>query len=165
MGKIFKKITAFEMTLITIMVLMVSVVSYSVYNYVKLQQSWPLEDFTGYVVSPIDIAQDKVIVTDGTYSRSIQCDMYNFEVQLRNAVTKDIIILNKEHLAKAPKASMTPANDVNIEFELFIPGSLYEGWWSPTFEGHYWCKQGIFTANKIQTVPAAAFEVVDSSKQ
>lgn len=167
MGTILRRlrtIRAIEIILISVMILMAAAVSISVYSYVKLQQSWPLEDFTGYVISPVDIGNDTVIRTDGTYTRTVQCDMYDFNIQLRNAATKDIVVLTKEHLAKAPKASMTPGNDIQVEFELFIPSNLYEGWWTPTFTGNYWCRNGIFTANKIQAVTVASFEVIDSTK-
>jgi len=163
MGKIIKSMNIFQVIAAFVFVVIFSATTYTIYTYVKLTQSWPLENFDGHVISPVDLATDTTLLAGGTFTRRVQCSMYDFNLQLRNPITKDIIILKPEHLATTPKSSMSPAKDIQIKFALFIPQNLYTGHWTPTFTGKYWCRYGIFTANKIQEVTVESFEVIDSS--
>ena len=127
-----------------------------------MHQAWPLENFVGNIIDPIDLSTDREIIATGTFNRRVACEMYDFTFELRNAMTKDIIILKPEHLSQSPISTMSPANNINVHFALFIPGNLYAGWWTPTFTGSYICKNGIFTQHKIQRIPVDSFKVINS---
>jgi hypothetical protein len=141
--------------MITFMTIMVS-------TYVKLHYSDPLENFTGYIVSPVDLATDTVLETSGTLDRPVMCNLIDFKVYLTNLDNDDIIVLTPRHLVQAPTASMHPGKNIPVNFSLKIPHTLEVGTWSPVFTGKYVCKLGIFTDVKVQDVLTPAFQVIDS---
>jgi hypothetical protein len=141
---------------------MFAAIGTNIYLYVCLQQASPIENFSGHIIDPIDLSTDSLIVATGTFNRRVACEMYDFSFQLRNVITKDIIILKPEHLARVPVASMSPAKNIDVDFALHIPTNLYAGNWAPKFTGSYICKKGIFTQNKHQTIAVDSIEVINS---
>jgi len=162
MGKILKSVGLTQCIFTLVFLSMFTAIGFNIYLYVKLHQAWPLENFVGHIVDPIDLSTDREIIATGTFNRRVACEMYDFTFELRNAMTKDIIILKPEHLSQSPVSTMSPANNINVNFALFIPSNLYAGWWSPTFTGSYICKNGIFTQRKIQRIPVDSFKVINS---
>ena len=162
MGKILKSVGLTQCIFTLVFLSMFTAIGFNIYLYVKLHQAWPLENFVGHIVDPIDLSTDREIIATGTFNRRVACEMYDFTFELRNAMTKDIIILKPEHLSRSPVSTMSPANNINVNFALFIPSNLYAGWWSPTFTGSYICKNGIFTQRKIQRIPVNSFKVINS---
>jgi len=162
MGKIIKSVSLPQLVFTLVFLSMFTAIGLNIYLYVKLHQAWPLEHFNGHIETPVDISIDKTIVASGTFNRRVSCEMYNFSLQLRNVDTRDIIILNPEHLATAPTTTMSPAKDIDVNFALHIPSNLYAGFWTPTFTGHYICKSGMFTQNKTQRIVVDSFEVIKS---
>ena len=162
MGKIFKSLGISHYAFTLVFLSMFTAIGTNIYLYVCLQQAWPLENFSGHIIDPIDLSTDSLIIATGTFNRRVACEMYDFSFQLRNIKTKDIIILKPEHLARAPISSMSPAKDIDVNFALHIPTNLYAGIWTPTFSGSYICKNGIFTQNKHQTIAVDSFEVINS---
>lgn len=162
MGKIFKSLGISHYAFTLVFLSMFTAIGTNIYLYVCLQQAWPLENFSGHIIDPIDLSTDSLIIATGTFNRRVACEMYDFTFQLRNIKTKDIIILKPEHLARAPISSMSPAKNIDVNFALHIPTNLYAGIWTPTFSGSYICKNGIFTQNKHQTIAVDSFEVINS---
>jgi hypothetical protein len=162
MGRILKAVSLSQCVLAICFLSMFTAIGLNIYLYVQLHQAWPLEHFNGHILTPVDLSIDKTIVATGTFNRRVACEMYDFTLQLRNITTKDIIILTPEHLATAPTTTMSPANNIDVNFSLFIPGNIYAGFWAPTFTGNYICKSGIFTQNKTQRIVVDSFEVINS---
>lgn len=164
MGKILKAVKLSKIVLAICFLSMFTAIGLNIYLYVQLHQAWPLENFSGEVRTPIDLASENTIVVIGTFNRRVACEMYDFDIQLRNVDTKDILILKPEHLAKAPTSARSPANNIDVRFSLFIPRNLYIGWWTPKFTGNYICKNGIFTQHKTQRISVDSFEVINTTR-
>lgn len=148
------------LSLITIAMITFVAIMFS--TFAKLQYSDPLENFTGYIVSPIDLATDTALETSGTLDRPVMCNLVDFKVFITNIDSGDIIVLTPNHLIKAPAASIHPGKNIPVNFSLKIPDTLVPGTWSPMFSGKYVCKHGIFTDVKVQDIITPAFVVVDS---
>ncbi len=145
-----------------ITVAMITFITIMFHTFMKLQYASPLENFTGYVVTPVDLATDTVLETSGTLDRPVMCNLIDFKVYLTNTENGDMIVLTPRHLVKAPSASMYPGKNIPVNFSLRIPETLTVGLWSPTFSGKYVCKHGIFTDIKSQDIITPTFEVIDS---
>jgi len=145
-----------------ITVCMITFITIMFHTFMKLQYASPLENFTGYVVSPVDLATDNVLETSGTLDRPVMCNLIDFKVYLTNTDNGDMIVLTPRHLVKAPTASMYPGKNIPVNFSLKIPDTLTVGLWSPTFSGKYVCKHGIFTDIKTQDIITPTFTVIDS---
>lgn len=130
-----------------------------IHSYVTLQQAQPLENFSGKVVNPVHLSLG-VIDTAGTYDRDIICRMTNFAVILTNIENRERVIIGPELLLQAPPSNIAPGKNIPVEFSLAIPNTLYVGTWQVEFSGHYWCRNGLFTARKHQTVTASSIQVL-----
>jgi len=158
-----KRITLQRLLNVALVTLLI-MVGLLIASYVKLQQAQPLENFSGRVISPIDLATDTILMTEGTFDRPVMCNMIGFKVFLTNQETGDIIVLTPKHLAASPTESMNPGKDIPINFSLHIPSTLVIGTHLPHFQGTYLCRLGIFMSRKVQSVRASSFTVIDSSK-
>lgn len=118
------------------------------YTYFLLQTSSPLDNFRGGFVTPVSLSNDLVIVGTGVYDRDILCKLTDFDIHLKNVDNGEEILIGPTSLAKAPPANLKPGKDIPIEFDLFIPTTLYPGKWMPEFHGTYICQAGIFQATK-----------------
>ena len=126
----------------------VSLNAFFLYTYVLLQSSSPLDNFRGGFITPVSLSEDLVIVGTGVYDRDVICKITDFDIHLVNIDNDEEIIIGPKSLAKAPPANLKPGKDIPIEFDLFIPTTLYPGKWMPEYHGTYICQAGIFQAQK-----------------
>jgi hypothetical protein len=152
------KMNRINIMLATALLLLIACLSAMVHSYVKLQQSYPLENLRGAILQPV-YDGDPVLEFKGTYDRYVKCNMKGFDVTLYNVDTQDIITLNHQHLAKPVPIIPTPSNDIKIQFALFMPKTMYPGTWKPSFTGFYICQLGIFVDPKIQVITPEAFVI------
>lgn len=152
--------TIVSMMLVFLLACIVAINVLVIHSYVTLQQSQPLENFTGHVVNPVYISQG-ILKTAGTYDRDIVCRMTDFSVTLTNINNKERIILGPELLLTAPPSNLNPGKNIPVQFTLAIPTTLYVGIWQVEFSGDYWCRNGLFTAHKHQTVTSSSIQVVE----
>ena len=155
------KMNRINIMLATALLLLIACLSAMVYSYVKLQQAYPLENLRGAILQPV-YDGDPVLEFKGTYDRYVKCNMTGFDVQLYNEETADIITLTPDHLAKPLPVRLEPATDINTEFALFMPKTMYPGTWKPSFTGFYICQLGIFVDPKVQVVTPEAFIIKPS---
>jgi len=141
-----------ELLLISLVVAMLTFTGLLFYSYIFLQRAMPLENFKGYIVTPVILASDSTISTGGTFDRRVRCDLTKFMVYLTNTSTGDITAITKDHMIKLPPAYATPQDDMPITFTSRIPNNLYEGTWRPEFVGTYTCHKFIFTSIKTQHI-------------
>ena len=126
-------------TIVLLLVFLVGLNGYLLYHYFLLHSSDPLDNFRGRFTTPVSLSTDKTLVGEGKYDRAITCRILMFDVHLVNIETGDEIILGPKQLAKAPPANMKPGKDLPIQFELFIPKTLYPGLWKPRWHAEYLC--------------------------
>lgn len=120
-------------------------------SYLKLQFADPLENIHVEVVQPVYQDQD-LLEFAGKYDRAVECSLMTFRLELTNMSTTDIITLTPKHIVKAPSPHKGPGKDLEIEFTLAMPSTIYPGRWKPNFWGQYLCKNGIFVAYKDKNV-------------
>lgn len=154
-----KKIFSVNLSMFLIILLMTGLISFSLFSYIKVQQSLPLENLHSAFVEPVYEEQDMLEVK-GTFDRAVACQLIDFELNLLNIETHDIVTLNKSHLVKSPAPIVGPGTDIKINFALSMPKAMYPGRWQPTFTGEYICKYGIFLDLKLQKVTISSFLVL-----
>lgn len=135
-------------TVATTIIFILSMNAYFMYTYFLLHSSNPLENFRGEFITPISLSEDATLVGSGTYDRDVMCKLTNFDIHLLNPETLDELVIGPRSLAKAPPVNIRPGKNIPIEFEVFVPNTLYVGTWKPTFHGEYLCQAGIFQAPK-----------------
>ena len=151
-----KRMNFMKIMLVAALLLLIGAISSLVHSYVKLQQSYPLENLRGAILQPV-YDGDPVLEFQGTYDRFVKCNMTGFDVHLYNEETADIITLTHNHLAKPLPIIPEPAHDIKTQFALFMPKTMYPGTWKPSFTGFYICQLGIFVDPKIQVITPEAF--------
>jgi hypothetical protein len=151
-----KRMNFMKIMLVAALLLLIGAISSLVHSYVKLQQSYPLENLRGAVIQPIATDAD-VLEFQGTYDRYVKCNMTGFDVHLYNEETADIITLTHDHLAKPLAVIPEPAEGIKTQFALFMPETMYPGTWKPSFTGFYICQLGIFVDPKVQVITPEAF--------
>lgn len=161
-GKIVNKPT--ELLLVSLVIAMLSFTGNLFYTYIFLQRAQPLENFSGYIITPIVLDTDSTIRTGGVFDRRVYCDLTNFMVYLTNTETGDITAITREHMVEMPVTLAKPQKDMPITFTARIPNNLYAGTWSPEFVGSYICMKGIFTSLKTQRIVTNSVIVVESLK-
>ena len=157
--KVKKTNALVSMMLSLLLACIVAINALVIHSYVALQQSQPLENFTGHVVNPVYLSLG-IIETAGTYDRDIVCRMTDFSVTLTNINNKERVVIGPESLLTAPPSNLNPGKNIPVQFSLAIPTTLYAGIWQVEFSGDYWCRNGLFTARKHQTVTASSIEVL-----
>ncbi|MDA9302667.1 hypothetical protein N8072_01300 [bacterium] len=153
-----------ELLLVSLVIAMLTFTGNLFYTYIFLQRAQPLENFSGYIVTPIVLDTDTTIRTGGTFDRRVYCDLTNFIVYLTNTSTGDITAITRQHMVEMPVTFAKPRKDMPITFTARIPNNLYAGTWSPEFVGTYTCMKGIFTSRKTQRILTNSVIVVDSLK-
>lgn len=131
------------------------------HSYARLQVAKPLENIRAVVVEPVYVDQELLEFT-GTFDRDVSCTLHHFRLDLTNMSTGDVITLNENHLARVPPPDTGPGKDLEIEFALVMPGTIYPGRWQPEFRGAYVCRYGIFTAFKREQVTVRSFSITDN---
>lgn len=131
------------------------------YTYAHLQMASPLKNIRAVVVEPVFVDQDLLEFT-GTFDRDVSCTLNHFRMDLTNMTTGDVITLNENHLATAPSPDKGPGRNLQIEFALAMPQTIYPGRWQPEFRGAYVCRYGIFTAFKREQVTVSSFLITES---
>lgn len=155
------KMNRINILLATALLLLIACLSAMVHSYVKLQQSYPLENLRGAILQPV-YDGDPVLEFQGTYDRYVKCNMTGFDVHLYNEETADIITLTPVHLAKPVPVRPEPAQNIKTQFALFMPKTMYPGTWKPSFTGFYICQLGIFVDQKTQVIKPEAFVIKPS---
>jgi hypothetical protein len=130
-------------------------------TFTKLALANPLMNVRAIVIEPVYTDQELLQFT-GTFDREVACTLIDFRLDLTNMVTNDVISLNKTHLATAPMPNKGPGYDMEIEFALLMPNTIYPGRWQPTFNGEYICNKGIFTAQKSVHLVTPSFSIMAS---
>ena len=130
-------------------------------DYYKLQSSYPLENITVTIDDPVSLSESPYFVAHGSYTRKVMCQLYDFTVVLHNVDTHDKMLITVDNLVKSPPTYLYPATGIPITFETRLPHGIYPGTWLPTFEGKYFCTQGIFMHRKTQTIPTHAIQIVE----
>jgi hypothetical protein len=151
-----KRMNFMKIMLVAALLLLIGAISSLVHSYVKLQQSYPLENLRGAILQPV-YDGDPVLEFQGTYDRFVKCNMTGFDVHLYNEETADIITLTHDHLAKPLAVIPEPAEGIKTQFALFMPETMYPGTWKPSFTGFYICQLGIFVDPKVQVITPEAF--------
>lgn len=159
--RIKNAITAVEITLVILVLSMITFMGTMIYSYSKLHQARPLQNFTGYITSPISLAKDDKLIAGGTFDRTVMCQLYDFHLYLTHSETKETLLIGPETLAEAPVSYANPGKSLPIKFAVSIPSTMYPGEWTPKFEGRYMCRNGLFTAHKIQEVSTNSFIVTE----
>ena len=152
------RVTAMNVFLITLVSVMLAFMGTMGYTYFKLLKARPLENLMAYVTQPVHAGQP-VLEFTGTYDRDMSCTGAGFTLMLHNSLTNDVYVLDKRHLVVGPAGGKGPGKGLKIEFTLEMPASLKSGFWTPTFEGNYVCRLGIFTDYKHATVTIPGFYV------
>lgn len=147
----FKRFLTTSTILICIILAMFLFIASMIGSYLKLQFADPLENIQVEVVQPVYQDQD-LLEFVGKYDRAVECSLMTFRLELTNIVTNDIITLTPKHIVKAPIPNKGPGKDLEIEFTLAMPSTIYPGRWKPNFWGQYLCKNGIFVAYKDKNV-------------
>lgn len=156
---IYKKFQLVTVALFLSVVLSVMLVGCLVYSYVKLQTSYPLENLRGAIIQPVS-QNDELLEFKGMYDRHVQCNMTTFVIHLHNTETNDMIMLTPNHLAKPLPINAPPGLDIEIQFSLFMPDTIYPGTWKPRYVGFYICHLGIFLDQKVQVINPEAFVIL-----
>lgn len=154
------KLEALDALLLAVILVMTTFIGSMVHTYVKLSTSSPLENIRAVVVEPVYIDQE-LLEFSGTFDRSVSCTLLDFRLDLTNMDTGDVIGLNKNHLARSPAPNTGPGKNLEIQFALLMPNTIYPGRWQPTFDGSYICNNGIFTAHKNSHVTITSFVITD----
>jgi hypothetical protein len=150
----------FLASLVTVMISFIGTIGYT---YFKLLKSPPLDNLLAYVTQPVHAGQP-VLEFTGTYDRDMSCSVAGFHLLLHNSISNDVYVLDRRHLVVGPAGDKGPGTGLKVEFTLEMPSSLKSGFWTPTFEGDYVCKLGIFTDYKHQTVKIPGFYVYPEKK-
>lgn len=148
-------------TVLATITFILSLNGYLLLTYFHLQSSHPLENFRGGFITPISLTTDETIVGTGLYDRHVLCKLTNFDIHLFNTETSDEIVIGPKSLAKVPPAHLKPGNDIPIEFEVYIPKTIYPGRWKPTYHGEYICQEGIFQEAKSVHLELSVLTVVE----
>lgn len=148
-------VNIFLVVLITVMLAFIGTIGYT---YLKLLTSRPLENLVARVTQPVIAGQPHLEFT-GTFDRAVTCEVSKFNLLLHNSTTNDVYILDRRHLVYGPSKEKGPGIGLEVEFTLEMPTSLRTGFWTPTFEGEYVCRLGLFTEVKHETVTLAGFYV------
>ena len=128
------------------------------YTYARLQMASPLENIRAVVVEPVYVDQEMLEFT-GTFDRDVSCTLHHFRMDLTNMSTRDVISLTQDHLVKTPAPDTGPGENLEIQFGLAMPRTIYPGRWRPEFRGAYVCRYGIFTAFKREQVTIQSFYI------
>jgi hypothetical protein len=158
--KFLKKCNRLTCALVLVIFIMIAFKASLFYSYVKLHQSHPLENIRAIVLEPVYAGQE-LIEFQGTFDRDVSCTLHNFRLDFTNLKTNDIIALTPAHLAKTPVPDKGPGKNLNIDFALVMPDTIYPGRWQPTFNGAYVCKYGIFTNFKRVRITVNSFLVIE----
>lgn len=131
--------------LVILMGIMVVFATYTAVTFFKINDGLPFENYNG--VSHYN-KMDHTLTAHGTFDRNIRCNLTDFKVLLHSA--GKILVLGPSDLKVAPPVAMDPGQDIPIRMELHLPQDIQPGRWNPVYMGHYTCKEGLFTAYKIQ---------------
>lgn len=131
-----------------------------VQTYTHLKYESPLANFKGGIKTPIYLEIDKKIEAYGTFDRDISCNLISFTLLLKNKVTGDVYLLDKNHLIDIPIRNRYPGKDLKVNFSVSIPSSIKSGIYNPTFNGDYFCKEGLFSDLKHVQIQVAPITVV-----
>lgn len=156
--KPFCRRTAIDVFLLGFLAIVLAFVGVMTITYIRLQSAQPLENLSAQVVQPVYSGQP-TLEFEGTFDRPVSCRLTNFHLTLSNANTGQVIVLNSQHLVRAPATEKGPGAGLKIEFAVVLPASMRSGFWVPAFHGEYLCRLGIFLDNKHETVSVAGFTV------
>ena len=164
MLKEIKGINTTNMLLFALLALM-AVFIFSIFSsFITLQTAHPLENFKGKLQA-VDLSHGRHATAVGTYDRKVACSLLDFQLTLKNTYNKDMYVLTKDHLIKAPPAFLDPGKNIPLTFTVKLPTTITTGQYVPTFHGDYICKNGIFQQWKHQTVIVPAFWVHDTDQK
>ena len=127
-------------------------------TYTRLHKSMPLENLQATIPDVYHYpVEDEFLQVIGTYDRKVSCQLFDFKVYLEHQDTGAISFLSRRSLVKAPPANSYPGENLPITLIMRKPENLLIGRYSTKFEGHYVCKEGIFTEHKIQIAEGPTF--------
>jgi len=159
-----KKLNITDTLLFALVVLMVIFICSIFLSFLKLQSAHPLENFKGKLQA-VDLSHGRHATAVGTYDRTVACSLIDFQLTLKNTHNKDMYVLTKDHLIKAPPAFLDPGKDIPLTFTVKLPSTITTGQYVPSFHGDYICKNGIFQQYKHQSVIVPAFWVHNTDQK
>ena len=150
----------FNLLLLSITLAMVVFVGSILQTYTHLKYEQPLKNFQGGFKSPVYLDFQTKLEAYGTFDRDIACKMIDFNVLLKSVRTNDVHLLDKQHLLVIPKDFGLRGKNIKTNFVLSIPSSIKEGRYIPTFNGTYFCKEGLFSDLKHVNIQVPPIDIV-----
>ena len=156
--KEFFRFNLFSLILLALIVVTASSVYCQFQTFALVHTADPLKNIKVKVAEPV-YTNSAEIVWVGTYDREVACRLVKFHLLLTNGETKDVILLNANHLTRTPIPNSEPGTNFPINFAMKTPDHIYPGVWSSVFFGEYVCRKGIFQSIRRVQDPVDKFLV------
>lgn len=158
MQTIVKRLNFINLLLVVSLAVLLCSHVWLIKSFSHLRSAHPLDNLRAYAVQPI-YKGDKAIRFTGRFDREIKCTLLNFDLNLINKKSTDILLLGPNHLLDAPLPATGPGENIVISFTLKMPEMITAGKWHTKFTGYYQCSHGIFSDYKVVVVDVDPFTI------